>query len=275
MSEPKDGRTQAWLALAAKGPLPALIAIDLAAWVVLANLNFSLLAPDFCSSFPGDWVALGSAGVVSALILNPPAQLIAPCLIMLVAMMTPLLARPIAHLWNHSLARRRAPAITLFVATYAGLWLLASCVLVAVAVALKAFAGAAALPVPAVAVVIALIWQATPAKQACLDRCHRLSAFSAGTAWDCVRHGATIALWCIGACWALMLAPLAVDGMHFAAMAVVAVVLFVERQAGPMRWRLATIGDFGRAGAGTATFLLHQLPGQGRRLRQAHSCRSR
>jgi len=252
--EPMDVRTQAWLAVAAKGPMPTLIAVDLAGWVVLANSHFVLLTPDFCSSSPGDWMVQGSAGVVAALILNPPAQLIMSCLIMLVAMMTPLLARPIAHLWNHSLARLRAPAIALFVATYAGVWLLVACVLMAVAVVLKAFASAAALPIPALAVVIALIWQATPAKQTCLNRCHRLprhSAFGSATAWDCMRYGATTALWCVGACWALMLVPLVVDGMHFATMAGVAAVLFVERQARATRWRRETIGDFGRAGAST------------------------
>ena len=252
-------RTQALLAVATKGPWLALIAVDLAGWVVLANSHFSLLMPDLCSSLPGDWMAQGSARVVSALILNPPAQLIMSCLIMLVAMMTPLLARPIAHLWNHSPARLRAPAITFFVATYAGIWLLAACVLMAVAVGLKAFASAAALPTPALAVVIALVWQATPAKQTCLNRCHRLprlSAFCSATVWDCVRYGAMTALWCVGACWALMLAPLVVDEMHFATMAGVAAVLFVERQARATRWRLETIGDFGRAGASTVASIL-------------------
>jgi predicted metal-binding membrane protein len=258
-SEPIDVRTQAWLAVAARGPLPTLIAVDLAGWVVLANSHFSLLTPDFCSSLPGDWMARGSAGVVSAMILNPPAELIMSCLIMLVAMMTPLLARPIAHLWNHSPARLRAPAIALFVATYAVVWLLAACVLMAIGVALKAFASAAALPIPALAVVIALVWQATPAKQTCLNRCHRLprlSAFCSATVWDCVRYGATTALWCVGACWALMLVPLVVDGMHFATMAGVAAVLFVERQARATHWRLETIGDFGRATASKIASLL-------------------
>jgi predicted metal-binding membrane protein len=254
-----DVRTQALLAVAAKGPLPTLIAVDLAGWVVLANSHFLLLTPDFCSSLPGDWMARGSVGVVSALVLNPPAQLIMSCLIMLVAMMTPLLARPIAHLWNHSVERLRAPAIALFVATYAGIWLLAACGLMAMAVALKAFADAAALPIAALAVVIALIWQAAPAKQTCLNRCHRLpppSAFCSATVWDYVRYGAMTALWCIGACWALMLVPLVVDGMHFATMAGVAAVLFVERQARTTRGRLETIGDLGRVGASTVVSIL-------------------
>jgi predicted metal-binding membrane protein len=232
-------RPQAWLAVAVKGPLPTLIAVDLAGWAVLANSHFMLLTPDLCSSLPGDWLAQGSAGVVSALILNPPAELIMSCLIMLVAMMTPLLARPVAHLWNHSLVRLRAPAIALFVATYAGVWLLASCVLMAIAVALKAFASAVPLPIPVLAAVIALIWQATPAKQTCLNGCNRLPRLQASysaTVRQCVWYGATTALWCVGACWALMLVPLVVDGMHFATMAAVA--LFVERQMRSTPWCL-------------------------------------
>jgi predicted metal-binding membrane protein len=204
-------------------------------------------------------MAQGSAGVVAALVLNPPAQLIMSCLIMLVAMMTPLLARPIAHLWNHSLAHLRALVIALFVATYTGVWLLAACGLMAIAVALKAFASAAALPISALAVVIALIWQATPAKQTCLNRCHRLPglpAFSSATVWDSARCGTMTAFWCVGACWALMLAPLVVDGMHFATMAGVAAVLFVERQARAPRGRLETTSDFGRAAASTVASIL-------------------
>jgi predicted metal-binding membrane protein len=269
-------RTQALLTVATKAPLSTLIAVDLAGWVVLSNSHFSLLMPDFCSSLPGNWMAQGSAGLVTALILSPPAQLIMSCLIMLVAMMTPLLARPITHVWNHSLARLRAPAIALFVAAYAGVWLVAACVLMAIALALKAFSSAA-FPIPALAVLIALIWQATPAKQTCLDRCDRLprlSAFFSTTVWDCVRYGTTTALWCVGACWALMLVPLVVDGMHFTTMAGVTAVLFVERQALATRLRPEMIGNFGRAGANTVLLLLHQLLGQGRRLRQAHPCRS-
>lgn len=238
---------QAWLADAAKNPLPVLIAIDLAAWVVLANSHSGLLIPDLCSSVPGDWMVQGWASLVSALILNPPAQLIMSCFIMLVAMMTPLLARPIAHLWNHSLTRLRGPAIAFFVAAYAGVWLVAACVLMAIALALKAFSSAAPIPIPVSAVLLALIWQATPTKQICLNRCDRLprlSAFGSATVWDCARYGTSTGLRCVGACWALMLVPLVVDGMHFETMAGVTAVLFVERQARPTRWQSAKGDDF-------------------------------
>jgi hypothetical protein len=51
-----------------------------------------------------------------------------------------------------------------------------------------------------------------------------------------------------------MLVPLVVDEMHFATMAGVAGVLFIERQA--RCWRSETIGQFGRAGASTVASIL-------------------
>jgi predicted metal-binding membrane protein len=182
----------------------------------------------------------------AALLLNPPAGLAWPWLTMLLAMMPPLLARPVAHLWERSLARRRLRAIALFAAGYVAVWMLAGIVLMMAAIALKTLVGAAFLPAPAVAVAIALLWQATPVKQACLNRCHRLprlSAFGLAADRDCLRYGLVAAFWCVGTCWALMLVPLVADQAHAAVMAVSAVVLLAERAAParPLRWRLLPI----------------------------------
>jgi predicted metal-binding membrane protein len=256
-------RAQTCLTDVAMGPLPVLIAVDLVGWGVLANSHFALLSPDFCGSPATDWITQGSANVASALILNPPIQLIMSCLIMLVAMMTPLLVRPIEHLCAHNVTYLRAPAIGLFVATYAGAWLLAGFGLMAIAIALKTFANRAEIPIPVLAVGVALIWQATPAKLTCLNRCHqlpRLSASCAATVREGVRYGLTTAFWCIGACWALMLMPMVIDEMHFAIMAGVAAVLFVERQVWAMRWRLKVIGDFGRARESTVAAMSRITP---------------
>lgn len=226
-------------AAAENGPLPVLMAVGLAGWVGVANAHFALLTPELCIS--GDWLGQAPAGAASVLTLNPPAQTVTFCLVMLMAMMTPLLARPIGHLCRHGTVCLRVLAIACFVTTYAGIWLLAACALLAVAVALKGFSAAIALPAPAVATVIALIWQAAPVKWTCLERCHRLPRLSplcATAALDCVRFGAATALWCIGACWALMLVPFVVEGMHVAAMAGVAALMFAERHV-PAGWRRA------------------------------------
>lgn len=224
IGQPSLAAARAWLAL---------VLADLAGWVWLARSHASILSPGSCGSSLG-WVSSGWSGAEAALLLNPPARLVMLWLVMVWAMMTPLLAEPITHLWTCGSARLRPPFIALFVASYAAVWLVAGVLLMGAAVALKGLAGAAALPTPALAAAIALLWQASPLKQSCLNGCHRLPRLrpsGCAAALGCLRYGVVTAVWCVGACWALMLAPLVVDRMHFALMAAVATVLFLERQA--------------------------------------------
>jgi predicted metal-binding membrane protein len=91
--------------------------------------------------------------------------------------------------------------------------------------------------------VLAVVWQCSPLKQRCLNRCHsqaQLAAFGATAYFDALRFGLTHGMWCVGACWALMLLPLLVSAGHGAAMAAVALWLLAERLDTPMppRWRL-------------------------------------
>ena len=234
---------------AAAGAWSALVLADLAGWVWLARSQDSILSPVFCGSPLVGWVSSGWSGAEAALVLNPPARLVMPWLAMVWAMMTPLLARPIAHVWTCGPARLRPTLVALFIASYAAIWLFAGFLLMGGAVALEDLAGAAALPAPALAVAAALLWQTSPLKQACLNGCHRLPRLrppARAAAGDCLRYGATTALWCVGSCWALMLALLVVDQMHFALMAIVAAVLFVERQAPERlaRWRCIPLWRF-------------------------------
>jgi predicted metal-binding membrane protein len=227
--------------LHAAGIWPVLILADIAGWVWLARSHASVLSPNSCGSSLAGWVSSGWSGAEAAVLLNPPGRLVPAWLLMVWAMMTPLLAEPIAHLSNCSPTRLRPLFIALFVASYAAIWLLAGFLLLGVALGLQDLARAAALPPPALAAAVALIWQASPLKQACVNSCHRPPGPPAGEAavLDSLRYGVVTALWCVGACWALMLAPFVVDRMHFPLMATVAAVLFVERQA-PMRrerWR--------------------------------------
>jgi predicted metal-binding membrane protein len=164
-------------------------------------------------------------------------------LLMLLAMMPPLLAQPMRHLWRRSLRRRRARAIAGFVAAYLTVWLLVGFGLMAVAALLRALAGATAVPAAVLAIATALLWQATPAKQDCLNRCHRLpplATFGLAADVDCLRFGFVAALWCVGTCWALMLVPLAADGAHVALMGGVAALTLAERLTPPRpaRWRI-------------------------------------
>jgi predicted metal-binding membrane protein len=214
-------------------------AIALAAWTGLALGLGGLTASPICSLSP--WA--GPTSLRLALTINPPASLAAGWALMALAMMTPLTASPLAHLRQRSFARRRASATLLFGLGYGLVWLAAGACLEALA--LGAWIAAPRSPAPlAAAVLIAMAWQVSPAKQICLNGCHHrpaLAAFGGAAARDAFVFGLTQGAWCVGGCWALMLAPLMLREGHLAAMAAVAGFLFLERMAPPAtpawRWR--------------------------------------
>ena len=153
---------------------------------------------------------------------------------MLLAMMPPLLREPLAHLRRRSLARRRARAITAFAAGYGAVWLVAGIVLLAAATAIAAAANAMGTPVPLAAGAIAITWQMTPARQLCLNRCHRLprlSAFGFAADRDCVSFGFSHGFWCAATCAPLMLLPLMAPPIHLPLMALLSASLMLERMA--------------------------------------------
>jgi predicted metal-binding membrane protein len=227
------------LAPLASGAWPPLLLASLVGWIAVLVAGGSRGMPAICGMTGGaadDWRALETF-----LAFHPPASLVLPWLLMLLAMMPPLLAQPFVHLWRGTLRRRRWRAALVFAFGYGGIWMLAGAVLIAASVALKVLApswlalwGATAL---------AVLWQATPAKQACLNRCHRLpalSAFGLAAERDCLRYGMSAGLWCVGACWALMLVPLVAGRLSVAAMAAVSLLMLLERllPPRPVRWQL-------------------------------------
>jgi predicted metal-binding membrane protein len=167
-------------------------------------------------------------------------------LLMLAAMMAPVLVQPIQFVRGSSLARRRTRSTLLFVTGYTAVWMFAGVVMLSLAAAL----GSSGLPpyVQLTAVfVVALVWQCSPAKQACLNRCHtfwELAAFGLAADSDALIFGATQGVWCTGSCWAWMLLPLLVPGGHIAAMAATAVLIFCERldDPAPLSWRWRGLG---------------------------------
>jgi predicted metal-binding membrane protein len=84
-------------------------------------------------------------------------------------------------------------------------------------------------------VLVAAAYQLTPAKDRCLARCRVPLAFMlsswrdgpAGALWMGLRFGA----WCIGCCWALMAALLALGLMSFSWMAVIGSLIALEKLA--------------------------------------------
>jgi predicted metal-binding membrane protein len=235
-----------------------------AAWIGL------LLAPGLL--MPAHGAAMGHRGLPlrgslpMLLAMNPPASLLAGWGLMLVAMMSPALVQPIRHVRLCSFKRRRARATALFAAGYAAVWMAAGVILLAAALVIGAIgaigSGAPNPYLPAAgALLLAVVWQLSPAKQRCLNRCHahtELAAFGLAADLDALRFGATHGTWCAGSCWALMLAPLLLPRGHLAAMAIAAVLIVSERleHPRPPRWRWRGLGKASRIVAAQARIRL-------------------
>mgnify|MGYP003694204989 CR=1 FL=1 len=128
-----------------------------------------------------------------------------------------LLAQPLLHLWVRSLARRRMRAIGAFLVAYFAVWLAAGPVLLAITPSPSAW------PPKAAALTGRSRWPSCSPSCGASAPSGR-SASTAATscrgsrrsAWpptaDCLLFGARTGAWCVGACWALMVVPLVVDG---------------------------------------------------------------
>jgi len=223
---------------------PACLALlgitSLAAWVVLA-INGGRLMPSILCAPGVFWTALPSTRLDLLLVLNGPTTVLCSAALMLAAMMLPLIAAPLRHVHERSFARRRGRAMLLFVAGYAMLWMCAASGLELLALATR-WAAPTSLACIVAALGSAVLWQASPGKQWCLNRCHRrpqLAAFGAAADRDAFGFGLTHGASCVGACWALMLLPLSAAEFHLPAMAVVALFVAAERveRPAPLAWR--------------------------------------
>jgi len=225
-------RPDAWLVV--------LGSTSLVAWSVLALDGRGLTPPVFCAAGVLRAVPL-SVTFDLALLFNSPAQLASGWALMVAAMMSPLIIAPLRHVRDRSFARRRARAMLLFVAGYMAVWMVAGVGLQAVALAARSAA-----PAPpawlGLAAATAIVWQISPAKQWCLNRCHRrphLAAFGAAADRDAFDFGLTNGASCAGACWALMLLTLFAGAGHLLGMIAVTLFVFGERfeSPAPLAWR--------------------------------------
>ena len=222
------------------------LAVTAIAWAVL-------LADHLVPSPPGPGMGHGGMGPrhdMAGMTLASPVGTAGRAL-MLTAMMGPLLIPALRHVHARSLPRNRWPAMTLLIAGCAATWW-------AVAAALQQAAAFSAARAPAAPLLFgllaALAWQASPAKQRCLNRHHAhppIAAFGPAAWLDPLRYGVTHALWCAGSCWALMLLPLLATGLTggthqhataagLALMAAVSAWIWAESFTDPAapRWRL-------------------------------------
>ena len=184
------------------------------------------------------------------LAMSSPMSLAAGWALMLVAMMSPVLIPPVLHIRLGSFTHRRARSVALFVTGYAAIWMAIGGVLLAIEIMVHLFISEWYLPAVSM-VLIALVWQLSPFKQRCLNRCHansELAAFGAKADFDALRFGMTHGTWCVGSCWALMLFPMLLPRGHVVAMAIAAALMFSERleQPRPPCWRWRGFGKAGR-----------------------------
>ncbi|WP_035644450.1 DUF2182 domain-containing protein [Bradyrhizobium sp. ORS 285] len=195
------------------------------------------------SSAISELTATNAADAVAlAIALNPPGPLMAGWALMLLAMMPPLLAAPLMHVWRSSLPQRRQGSLALFLIGYCAVWMAAGSPLIVLAVTLHMLLGGVSLWVTFSLVVVALLWSASPWQRAALNRGHRLQRISLfGWAWgrDCARFGVVHALWCVASCWPWMLAAASAEDWHLAFMIAAGAIMLGERlaPAEPPRWR--------------------------------------
>jgi predicted metal-binding membrane protein len=207
----------------------AVLGVAVAGWLAVAGRYGDM------QSQPGA-MGLGAAGFVGAWTL------------MMTAMMLPAVA-PVANLYAGSIAAqstglRRAARTAALVVGYLLAW--AATGAVAYLVALAAGRLARAWPDPAVWVgagvlAAAGIYQLSPPKDRCLEHCRApfalLFRITTGTGrlrdlWAGIRHGG----YCVGCCFALMIALIALGAMSLAWMLLFSAVIVAERSWRHGRW---------------------------------------
>jgi predicted metal-binding membrane protein len=160
---------------------------------------------------------------------------------MILAMAPPLLLREVGRLWRASLRRLRHLTLASFLCGYVGIWVLAG---VALSTLSEWVSGRAERI--AVSIALVVLWHCSPARQRCLNACHRvptLRVFGTAALWDSLRYGLSTGCYCVAACGLLMLLVVLVKDYHLAVMAVATAVTTIERYLPARRpvWRLPVL----------------------------------
>jgi predicted metal-binding membrane protein len=238
---------------------PVLI-ITVLAWVLLVANSSAARTQPHCLVMASGTTSL-QAFVHMLFTMNPPTTLAIDWFLMLVAMMAPVVIPPIRHIYRRTFANRRSRSILFFLAGYTAVWMASGILLVALELILRFSAPESYLPASA-GLLIALIWQCSPFKQRCLNRCHNhreLAAFGSAADLDALRFGLAHGLWCAGSCWLWMLLPMLLPQAHLFAMFAVTLLIISERleQPCPPRWRPRGLGRVIRMSVAQAGILLH------------------
>jgi predicted metal-binding membrane protein len=169
--------------------------------------------------------------------------------VMMAAMMFPSVA-PTVALYSRMAGERWRAAPLLFASGYLVTWTAAGVAAFALAAAGSGIWGdllswdRAGRWVAGATLVVAAVYELTPLKDVCLNKCRSPLGFLLGAwrdgRWGAVEMGMKHGAWCVGCCWALMASLFALGLMSIVWMAFVAALIALEKS---LPWRrLATYG---------------------------------
>jgi predicted metal-binding membrane protein len=236
------------------GPRPALSAVRwrlglVLSLFVLAGVGWWWTTAQMRGMDAGPWTDLGGFG-----------WFVLVWLVMMAAMMFPSLAPTVAL--HARMTSERAPlAPPMFTAGYLVTWTAAGAAAWVVAAGARSVLGDSlswdqgGRALAAAALILAGAYQLSPLKNVCLSKCRSPLGFLLGSWRDGplggLRMGVKLGGWCLGCCWALMLALFALGIMSIAWMALIAGLIAIEKI---LPWRLAA--TYGTALVLTALGLL-------------------
>jgi predicted metal-binding membrane protein len=244
--------------------IPVLI-IAATAWIILVATSSTTMTQVHCLVMVSTTMSMQDS-LQMLFTRNHPVTLAAGWFLMLVAMMAPVMVPPILHIYRRTFASRRPRSITFFLAGYIAVWMIGGALLVFLELILRLSAPESCFPAIAV-LLLALIWQCSPFKQRCLNRCHNhraLAAFGSSADRDALRFGLEHGLWCTSSCWLWMLLPLLLPQAHLFAMFAVTCLIISERLENPSlpSWRPRGFGRAIRMSIAQARILLHRNAAQ-------------
>jgi predicted metal-binding membrane protein len=227
--------------------------------VVLAAVCWWWTADQMSGMDNGPWSDLGTFG-----------WFVSIWVVMMAAMMFPSVA-PTVALYARMTGQRSPRRSLVFVAGYLLAWTLAGLAAYLVKVVVDAASGHvfawdhAGRWVAGGALVMAAVYQFTPLKNVCLAKCRSPLGLLLGT-WREGNSGALVmgaknGAWCVGCCWALMVALFALGIMSLAWMALIAALIAMEKM---LPWRRVALFGTAAVLAGLGVLVLvapSALPG--------------